>query len=119
MPLTNRTPFPVFVSRPLPDITPEYVVEELSPPTVKLADPNEIFPSPAIDPTVSLKFARSKVAPLAIVIAVSSDHLSLPPSFSVPAVIVVDPVLVLSPLTVNSPSASLVTVVPAPLIAPR
>jgi hypothetical protein len=118
-PLSVITPFPVLVRLPVPDITPEYVVEELSPPTVKLPLPSEMSPRPEIEPTTSLKLARSSVAPLAIATAVSSDHLSLPPSLSVPAEIVVAPVLVLSPLTVSVPAPSLVTVVPAPLIAPR
>ncbi|NDB20055.1 MAG: hypothetical protein EB020_04170, partial [Proteobacteria bacterium] len=47
-----------------------YVVEELSPPTVKLAEPSVTSPAPASEPIVSLKLARSNVASLATVTAI-------------------------------------------------
>ena len=51
-----KVPVPVFVKAIAPaPITPEKVVELLSPPHVKVGVPDEllIIPAPAIDPTVS------------------------------------------------------------------
>jgi len=95
-PLKVKVPEPVFVTALLPDITPLYVVDVLSPPAVNVlaaSDPRLIEPAPAIEPTVSLRLARSNVAPDATDTADEFEmRSSADASASVPAEIVVAPV---------------------------
>jgi hypothetical protein len=44
---------------PEPEIIPVKLVEELSPPVVRMPEPNVILPAPVIDPTVQLNPLRS------------------------------------------------------------
>ena len=61
---------------------------------------------------------RSNVAPDAMVTAESSGHLSMAPSFNVPAEMVVVPVKVLAPLTTSVPEPNFSKLVPVPVMAP-
>ena len=96
LPDNVNVPDPAFVKPLLPDIAPLKVVDELFPPAVKIfvaSVPNVIEPAPAIEPTVSLRLAKSNVAPDATVTADefeirSSDVLMA----SVPSLTVVAPV---------------------------
>lgn len=87
-----RVPEPVLVNPPVSEITPEKVVEELSPPAVKVPEPSVIAPAPAIEPTVSVTSFRSNVAPVFTVTAVVSDRRPDPDSMTVPVEICVTPV---------------------------
>jgi len=92
----NVVPLPAFVSPPLPLTTPANVVEPAEP-EVNVAEPNEMLtlvPSPdvAIDPTVSLLFARLNVVLFAIDTGDVSEITPAAPTVSVPAEIVVAPV---------------------------
>jgi hypothetical protein len=83
--------------------------------------PNVIEPAPAIEPTVSLRLAKSSVAPDATVTADEFEIRSSDPLIaSVPAEMVVAPVYVFVAVNVNVPAPVLVrppVVVPmAPLI---
>jgi hypothetical protein len=49
-----NVPEPALVRPPLPDMTPLYVVAELSPPAVRVAEPRVMLPAPEMEPTVSL-----------------------------------------------------------------
>jgi hypothetical protein len=79
----------------LPDITPLYTVDELSPPAVNVLAalvPSATEPAPAIDPTVSLRLAKSNVAPDVTVTADEFEIRSSDPLIaSVPADTVVAP----------------------------
>ena len=89
------------------------------PPAVSVPVPRTTEPSPAIAPTASSKLLRSNVAPVEMVTEVSSDHLSIAPSFKVPSEIVVAPENVLAPLTTRVPEPAFVNLVPTPVTAPE
>jgi hypothetical protein len=85
-------PLPVLIKVPEPElVVPLNVVDELSPPDVRLAL-SVIEPAPAIEPTVSAIELRSNVAPDAIDRAVRFGTTPEVASFSVPALIAVAPV---------------------------
>jgi hypothetical protein len=89
----NVVPLPAFVSPPLPLSTPANVVEPAEP-DVNVAEPNAIdtpdpVPEVAIDPTVSLLFARLNVVLLAIDTADASGMTPAAERVTVPSVIVV------------------------------
>ena len=69
---------------------------ELSPPAESVNDPVTVLvtvPAPAMEPRVSLKPAKSKVAPEAIVMALLFEIRSeAEPSFKVPTLMAVAPV---------------------------
>ncbi len=107
---------PVLLKLPLvPLIVPENNVEALLPPEVKSAVPITICPAPAIDPTISFKLFKSKVAPDEILTALTLLIALL--LFNVPVLIFVAPEYVLPPANVNSPAPSFSTM-PVPLITP-
>ena len=83
---------PALVNPPVPDRTPENVVEALSPPAVSVAVPNVILPAPAIEPAVSAKLLRLKTAPAATVMSDVAAMRFAAPSRSVPALMLVAPV---------------------------
>ena len=120
LPDNVRVPVPCFVIPPLellPSlwITPENVVEELSPPTVKISlFIISIVPAPEIDPMVS-ETLTSRVAPEETVTAVLSAN--LPFTIKVPALTVVSPEWVLTPVKVKVPAPVLVSA-PDPVIIP-
>jgi hypothetical protein len=57
-------PVPVLFTAPAPEITPEKVMLELSPPVVSAPEPRATLPAPASEPIVWSKPFRSSVAPL-------------------------------------------------------
>ena len=76
-------------------ITPENVVDVLSPPVVSvllLAPPLVTVPAPESEPMVSLKLLRASVAPAAIVKALFCAKVVFAPACSVPALTLVAPV---------------------------
>ena len=105
-------PVPCFVIPPVPDplsllITPENVVEVLSPPTVNwVLCSISIVPAPAIDPTVS-SLLVSNNAPDATVNAVVFGN--EPVKFKVPPLTVVLPVKEFVPARTKVPLSSLIT----------
>ena len=112
-------PDPVFANAPEPAlVAPLNVVDELSPPDVRVAE-SVIAPAPAIEPTVSALLFMSSVAPLAIVTAVVSVNTPAAPSVRVPVLMVVVPVYELPVFdTVSVPAPDLVSVI-EPDIAPE
>ena len=81
---------PVLVRAPVPLITPDTVVFEFAPPTVRVFEPSAMLPAPAIEPTVSLA-PRFKTAPLET-LTTPVSAIALPPlTLSVPALMVVAP----------------------------
>ena len=83
---------PAFVKPPVPERTPEKVVEVLLPPAVREPAPRVTLPAPAREPTVSEKPARLKVAPEFTLRAVVSASRLAAPRARVPADRVVEPV---------------------------
>ena len=91
-----NVPDPAFVKPLLPDIAPLKVVDESLPPAVNVFSasvPNVTEPAPSIEPTVSLRLAKSSVAPDA---TVTADEFEMRSSevliASFPALTVVAPV---------------------------
>ena len=92
-PVSVKVPVPTFVKPPVPERTPEKVVEVLLPPAVRVPAPRVTLPAPASEPTVSGKPARSKVAPKLTLRAVMlASMLAFTPATRVPADMVVGPV---------------------------
>jgi len=92
VPESVSVPVPNFVKAPnVPLITPEYVVEVLSLPTVNNAVP-DVLPAPASEPIDCAKAPRAKVAPVPIVTAVLVERVLAIPAVNVPPLIVVAPV---------------------------
>ena len=89
-------PVPTFVSPPPKLITPEYVVELLSLPTVNTAVP-VVLPDPDREPTDCANEPRAKTAPEPIVTAVLAERVLARPAVNVPPLIVVAPVYVFAP----------------------
>ena len=86
-------PEPALVNAPLvPEMTPENVVEVLSPPAVNTPAPKVMLPAPAMDPTVSELPFRLNVAPGATVTEEVFGSKLPAPSCNVPALIFVVPV---------------------------
>ena len=91
-------PLPVLVNATLVALPFSIIPENvwlLVLPTVRVSVPEALlvtFPAPSSEPRVSLKPAKSKVAPEAMVIALELLILSDAPNFSVPALMVVAPV---------------------------
>jgi hypothetical protein len=83
------------MSAPVPEIVPENVVLVLSLPVASVAEPSATEPAPASEPTVWLKFARLRVAPLATVTALLGAKVFAAPACNVPALTVVAPLYVL------------------------
>ncbi len=77
---------------PVPEMTPEKVVDVLSAPAVSAPDPRVMLPAPAMEPTVSVKLLRLYVALLATVTAVLLDSTLMAPALKVPALMAVAPV---------------------------
>ncbi len=92
VPLTVKTPLPVLVRPPVPLMTPEKLVEVLSPPVVSVPLPRVTLPAPASEPIVPLRLFRSKIAPLATLTAEADDTPPAAPRRSVPVLMVVAPV---------------------------
>src|SRR5437660_1729790 len=87
-----NAPLPCLTKAPEPPITPEKVLDELSPPTVKvLLTVTMTLPPPASEPTVSLKLPRSNVAPDETVTADELVTELSAPSLSVPPLMLVAP----------------------------
>ena len=96
-PESVSVPVPTFVNPPpVPDITPEYVVELLSLPTVNNAVPL-VLPDPDSEPIDCANEPRAKIAPEPIVTAVDDESVLARPAVKVPPLIVVAPVYVLTP----------------------
>jgi hypothetical protein len=98
-PVSVNVPVPVLVRLVAPAapfwITPENVVDVLSPPVVRVlleAPPLVTVPAPASEPIVSLKLLRASVAPEAIVKALVCAKEVVAPACSVPALTLVAPV---------------------------
>ena len=85
-------PVPAFVTPPVPEATPENVVEELSPPAVNVAEPSVTLPAPASEPIVWLKLLRSRTAPAPTVFALLLPNVLAAPACKVPALTLVAPV---------------------------
>ena len=116
--LRVRTPVPFFESEPpVPEMSPAYVVEVLSPPLVSVPDPRVIAPVPdaSIEPTSRLYPATLNVAPSETETAVWAERALLAPMVSEPAEIEVAPVYVLEPDIVSVPEPDFVSV-PVPVV---
>ena len=92
LPERVKVPIPCFVRPPVPLITPEKMVEELSPPAVRMPVPSVTLPAPASEPIVSLKLFRLNVAPPTTVRALVSAMRLAAPSVSVPTFTFVAPI---------------------------
>ena len=102
-PESRRLPVPAFTKLPVPDMTPEKVVEVLSPPALSWADPSVTLPAPAKEPTVSEKPARFQVVPEATETALPSGMTPAAPEASAPPVIATPPTKLLAPERVMVP----------------
>jgi hypothetical protein len=105
-------PTPSLVSDPKPEITPEKVVEEPSPPTLRLfVEPGRTtLPEPLSEPITSdvLVFPRVKVAVPLTPRGVKSERVPCPDKVSDPAETMVAPLYVLAPLRTSSPELNFV-----------
>src|SRR3990167_1534821 len=110
-------PLPAFTKLPVSLITPEKVVELLSPPVVNVPEPKVTLPAPANEPMVSDTSFKSNVPLAPTVIAVESDNRPEPLNCNVPALIVVVPLYVFAAANVNMPVPAFVNPF-TPLITP-
>ena len=92
LPVRVSVPEPALVKPPVSEITPENVVDDVSPPAVNVPEPSVIEPAPAMEPTVSVMSFRSNVASESTVTAVVSAKRPEPDSMTTPAEICVTPV---------------------------
>src|SRR3989344_1464675 len=117
MPDNVNVPEPAFTTLPVSLITPEKVVDVLSPPAVNVPEPSVTLPLPASDPMLSEISFKSNVPLAPTVMAVESDNLPEPLNCNVPALIVVAPLYVFAAERINVPVSAFVNAF-APLIMP-